>query len=243
MAVKTEPDRLQALEALLNDARNEADALQRQVQDLRNVVTSTRLIMGHELKKPTTAITGYIDLAQEDVDKASELADTLRKARSECELLNELNLFFLQLLKLDHKDNRVHERCTNVGRLVKEVIGHLPKALKASARIKLTLEEAVNFRVNENALKIVLSNLVENALNYSDNKVALNIERSRDKRGMADRDLLKIRVCDKGRGIPKQYLKNIFNPFVRVPESGPSEGSGLGLTLVRSLVELCGGQV
>ena len=247
MPTKTQQDRFQALEALLKDAREEADSLRRELKRLQNVLVSTRLIMGHELKKPTTAISGYLELALEDLDEvraAREANASLEKARDECQLLNELNLFFIELLKLDHGEDNILARKTDVAELIDEVIERAPKHLDAEKRVKVkNAAENCDFMINANAVKIIVSNLVENALAYTPNGVTVDIERSRDKRGHANRELLKIRVCDRGKGIPKSYLQKIFNPFVRLPNSDESEGSGLGLTLVRSLVELCDGSV
>ena len=61
METKTE-DKVQVLEKLLADARAEADVQRRKIERFSNIVISTRLIMGHELKKPATAISGYLDL-------------------------------------------------------------------------------------------------------------------------------------------------------------------------------------
>jgi two-component system sensor histidine kinase VicK len=70
----------------------------------------------------------------------------------------------------------------------------------------------------------------------------VTVERAPDKRGVGPADLLKIRVVDHGMGIPEEMINKIFKPFVRLRENtGP--GTGLGLTLVRSLAELHGGSV
>jgi signal transduction histidine kinase len=72
--------------------------------------------------------------------------------------------------------------------------------------------------------------------------VEVGVERTADRRGAAAGDLLKIRVTDHGGGIPEEFIKGVFKPFVKVRED-VSRGTGLGLTLVRSLVELQGGNV
>jgi len=244
MATKTEQDRFQELESLLTDAREEADGLRHELKRLQNVLVSTRLIMGHELKKPTTAISGYLDLALEDIGETEEVAGTLRKARSECQLLNELNLFFIELLKLDLGSDHVEVGDTDVINVVKECLRRAPVDLDAHSRTAIDVQaKRTEFIINSNALRIILSNLIENALRYTPNGVTVEIERSRDKRGLRNRDLLKVRVCDHGKGIPKRYLHKIFNPFVRLQTEDAPEGSGLGLTLVRSLVDLCDGSV
>jgi signal transduction histidine kinase len=233
------------LEKLLNEARAEADGLRARMKKLEKVILSTRLIMGHELKKPTTAISGYLDLALDGGSVGSEAAEYIRKARDECDLLNDLNLFFLELLRIDTRREVLHGHEIKLSEFVRDVIAELPSRFRAPERVQVTFGEGTDgFHVNANAFKIILGNIIENALNYSPagTPVSVSLERSPDKRGMRNRDILKVKVVDQGVGIPKQYLGKIFSPFVRLQE-GTTEGSGLGLTLVMSLVELYGGHV
>jgi len=91
---------------------------------------------------------------------------------------------------------------------------------------------------------LIVLNVIENALKYSpaDSTVRVEAEVSRDLRGASDGELLKLRVSDQGKGIAADDLKRIFRPFVRLAEP-QVDGSGLGLTLVRSLVDMCDGEV
>jgi signal transduction histidine kinase len=237
----------QTLQGLLNEARAEADGLRKRLKKAERILLSTRLIMGHELKRPTTAINGYLDLAIEELGEATQkkINELIEKARGECELLNELNLFFLELLKVE----RTHEELTgtrlDMHEFLEEIIDHLPEILKARERVQVSVSSKMpDFHGNQKGSKIILSNIIENALIYSpeDSPVRIEVEKSVDKRGMSNLDLIKIRIIDEGVGIPREYIKQIFNPFVRL-RADVSEGSGLGLTLVRSLVELYGGSI
>jgi len=63
MDVQIDPGTSSALLKLLNESRSEADDLRRRLERHQKALLSTRLIMGHELKRPTTAIRGFLDLA------------------------------------------------------------------------------------------------------------------------------------------------------------------------------------
>jgi len=247
MAVKTEDTKSVLLQNLLNEARREADALRRKLAHAEQVIMSTRLVMGHELKKPATAISGYLDLICEDLEKENDL-DTLayaEKARAECELLNDLNAFYLELLKHGSDEEVVGREAVDVGAAVRDIVARMPRDLRAGERVRVHVTGNVRpVEIDCNALSLVVMNLVENALLYSQvsTPVRVEIDSAPDRRGGAERELLRIRVVDDGVGIPAQYLKTVFNPFVRLRED-VAEGSGLGLTLVRSLVELSGGDV
>jgi two-component system sensor histidine kinase EvgS len=232
---------------LLNEARAEADRLRTRLKVLNQVILSSRLVMGHEIKKPTTALSGYLDLAVEELERGTgkEVENSLRKARSECDLLNDLNLFFLELLKIDNGEEVLRGSKINLRDSVFEVLDHLPADLSVKERVTTRISPNIrDFRINPDAFKVILSNVIENALKYSpaESNVLVDVRRDPEKRRMRDQELLKIKVVDCGFGIPDVNLKRIFAPFVRLHD-GVTEGSGLGLTLVRSLVELYGGDV
>jgi two-component system sensor histidine kinase VicK len=203
--------------------------------------------MGHEIKKPSTAISGYLDLVCEDLESTNELTTLsyVKKAREECKFLEELTAFYLDLLKVDSEEDSVGRKEVDVAALVMDVINRLPARLSARERIKLrVLNEIGYIGFNPDALRLIMINLMENSLIYSQKNtpVRVEIERFQEKRGLQQGNYLRIRVKDDGVGIPENYLKKIFSPFVRLRED-IAEGSGLGLTLVRSLVELNGGEV
>jgi signal transduction histidine kinase len=247
MDIRTADDRTATVEALLNEARIEANTLRLRLERYRRIIASTRLIMGHELKKPTTALSGYLELAREDVESAglTEALAYLDKARAECELLSELNAFYLDLLKVDGGNGDPSAEVVDVEDVIAEAITQIPGDLRPTTRVKLNIEGSLPpANMNRNALKLVILNLLENGLNYSPENaiVLLEAEVSTDMRGVSEHELLKIRVRDEGQGIAPDDIKRIFMPFVRLDE-GITSGSGLGLTLVRSLVDMCGGEV
>jgi two-component system sensor histidine kinase KdpD len=240
-------ENIEALKTLLGDARTEADRLRVRLNKFEQIILSTRLIMGHELKKPTTAISGYLDLALEDLreERTEAVEENVEKARGECSLLIELNAFFLELVKVNNSDETLYSTKVDLHSFVKETIVHLPVVLNAHERVKTRLSPQIrDFQLNRNAFKMILSNIIENALKYSpaDTEVVVDVRKIPDKRGMQNREILQIKVHDSGVGIPAREVKRIFSPFVRLHEE-IADGIGLGLTLVRSLVELYGGDV
>jgi signal transduction histidine kinase len=130
----------------------------------------------------------------------------------------------------------------NVEEVLRDV---LEQVGRDAERVRIQLVDSLPpVPVNRNALKLVLLNVIENALKYSPpgSVVRVEAEVSRDLRGGSDGELLKLRISDAGDGIPADDLKRVFRPFVRL-DANRAEGSGLGLTLVRSLVDMCDGDV
>jgi signal transduction histidine kinase len=247
MYVKTEDSKVKTLEKLLGEARAEADRLRAKVERFERIIVSTRLIMGHELKKPATAINGYLDLASEDLQAKGETGTLsfLEKALEECALLNDINTYFIELLNVGKASEVVGLEPVNVRKVVHDVVAYARRLETDGRQIteSLDLPEAA-VAVDGTALRLVLMNLVENALSYSqvDSPVRIEVEKGYDRRGCSEDPLLKVRVIDEGVGIPAQYVSRVFEPFVRLQRDA-APGSGLGLTLVRSLVELNGGEV
>lgn len=235
------------LRSLLSEARAEADHLRRRLEKCEHTLLATRILMGHEIKRPAAAISGYLDLAIEDLEiwAGCEAVENVKKARRDCELLNELNSFYLELLKIDSEEEQSNTQKIDLFALLDEILEQLSPGSRARSRVKLEFSEDVrSVYFNRDALKLVLVNSIENALTYSsaNTEVVVTAGRETDKRGSAPGELIKIEIADGGIGIPQEYLQKIFNPFVRVPRNR-KQGSGLGLTLVRSLVELYGGSV
>jgi len=247
MDIRTSEDKTAVLEALLNEARIEANQLRQRLEFYRRVIASTRLVMGHEFKKPTTAISGYLELAHEDVDKAGlrEALAFIDKARTECALLNELNAFYLDLLKVDGGSGEPAAEAVDLLETIVDAIEQTPEGLGAKERVRIAVADRFpRVLLNRYAIKLIVLNLLENALKYSPegSPVRIEAETSRDKRGAGDGELLKLRVINAGAGIAPDDVKRIFMPFVRL-DADKIEGTGLGLTLVRNLVDMCEGEV
>jgi signal transduction histidine kinase len=102
-------------------------------------------------------------------------------------------------------------------------------------------DDDVALIVDPTSLRTILSNLIDNAIKYSDGVPAIRIEAQRDR----ELGVVHIRVSDRGIGIDKGDLKRIFKRFYRVPEEAvrSRHGTGLGLFVVEGLVKALGGKI
>lgn len=100
--------------------------------------------------------------------------------------------------------------------------------------------EELLVKANEEDIETVFLNLIDNAVKYSGGEPEISVKFRRRSSGMAE-----VHVKDRGRGIPSSELKSIFKRFYRVPVSDSSnpKGTGLGLFIVKSIVESNGGRV
>ena len=94
-------------------------------------------------------------------------------------------------------------------------------------------------------LDVVLENLISNAFKYSggDSPVTVDAEIIRERRGNDGENVLIVSVIDEGVGIPEHELKEIFHPFYRGDSLRPMGGLGLGLALVRNIINIMGGKI
>jgi len=195
----------------------------------------------HELKSPLASLKLCLEtLAREGIDPAQR--EQLREMMlDDVDRLSSFIDDVLQASKLAHEGVGLNLSDVDLGALVREC------AEAATLRHRLpsgavTVEVPVGELVTTDrvALRIVLKNLVDNAVKYSEHPVQVHIRSEVDSRG---RTLLEVE--DRGIGIPPKALKRVFHRFYRVQHTKVRErkGTGLGLFVVSALVRNLGGRV
>ncbi|MBD2691734.1 ATP-binding protein [Anabaena catenula] len=195
--------------------------------------------VSHELRTPLTIVHGYLQSVLRRQNNLTEIQiEALETASSEAEHTIRLLQDLLDLARADSGYLRFQMKHYILNDLVEEVV---EMAAKYSDRI-ITIESTtypIEVKTDYSRLKQVLLNLIDNAVKYSEAgmPVTLKLNQFHDK--------VTIQVCDKGYGIPLQHQERIFERFYRVDESRSSAtgGSGLGLSIVKTLIEGMGGNV
>jgi signal transduction histidine kinase/ActR/RegA family two-component response regulator len=204
--------------------------------------------MSHEIRTPLNGIIGHIDLALSN--ELSEMhrrenLDGLMVARQSGELLIAIIQDILDLSKIEagqmaiENDGNFHLRklVDQVSSLGDTMINQRSKAIRFESEVHHAIQDHIRgdlFRLQQ-----VLNNLISNAVKFTDSgTVRLVITQY-------DEQMLKFCVCDTGKGIPKDNLESIFEPFrqVEIGDTRKHGGTGLGLTISKKLVELMGGQL
>ena len=154
------------------------------------------------------------------------------------ELVNEL----LALTKLDQR-MQIEMHQEDIKDIVEEVYPQL-RILGDERKIELNLEKSIVIRANRNQIKQVILNIVQNAIQHTDNKNGL-INISLNLRNDADGSFGILKIKDNGAGIPKEDLSEIFDRFFRsdTHRSRKSGGYGLGLSIVKSIVDAHNGEI
>lgn len=192
----------------------------------------------HELRTPTTIIKSFCDvtLSRERgpgdyKDVIVKISDTVNRM---CDIINRI----LAVSRLDSKRVQFKPERMDLTDLMKDVVKLLEPSA-ASREIELQLDgKPVFMKGDRESLAQVFTNIVENAIKYNVPSGRIGIEVS-EINGTAS-----VRVEDTGVGIPAQYLEKVFDRFYRVDESrSRTVGSGLGLSIVKSVVDAHGGTI
>ncbi len=194
----------------------------------------------HELRTPTSIIRSYCDVTLSRERTAKEYRDTLAKVSETvnrmCDIINRI----LVISRLDAKTMRWEPVQVDLFAVMKDVVKLLePAAAGKGVALNLKLEgEAVEVRGDREGLTEVLTNIVENAIKYNKPGGRVDVAVKEDAEGAV------VRVADTGIGIPEGEKEKIFDRFYRVDASrGVTIGSGLGLSIVRTIVEAHGGSI
>lgn len=189
----------------------------------------------HELRTPLAAIRAQAEVALGTPEAGARDA-VLRKVIAGCDRAARLVEQLLTLARLDAAPADAAET-VDLARLAAEVTADAtPAALGRRIDIALEAEPAVSVRGYAGLLRILLRNLVDNAVRYSPDGSDVRVEVRRE----GDRVVLVVR--DSGDGIRPEDRARVLERFYRVPGSR-SEGSGLGLSIVARIAEVHGASV
>ncbi|KYC42311.1 ATPase [Scytonema hofmannii PCC 7110] len=195
--------------------------------------------VSHELRTPLTIVHGYLQSVLRRQNNLTQIQkEALETAASEAERTIRLLQDLLDLARADSGYLHFQMKSYVLNDLIEEIV---MMAKKYSDRV-ITIEAVphpIEVKVDYNRLKQVLLNLIDNAIKYSDSGTPINFKLCQ----LQDKAI--IQVCDEGYGIPLQHQARIFERFYRVDESRShaTGGSGLGLSIVKTLIEGMGGSV
>jgi len=189
--------------------------------------------VSHELKTPLTSILGQVQGIRDGVFKPdNERLETIQK---EAERLSSLVNLLQEYTKLRSKTLNIEKKEVNLNQLVEDISKSHEKILKEK-KMKLQNQIPADLKVyaDELMLERIIQNLVDNAIKYSKAKEIV-ISNSNNK----------IIISDNGIGIPEAEISKVFERFYRVEKSRnrSTGGLGLGLALVKEMVEVHGWEI
>lgn len=219
----------------------------RRAEEGSRAKSSFLFAMSHDLRTPMNAIIGYAELMEAHWGEKEVTTNYLQKLKGASQFLLALIGNVLEIARIESGKETLNEAPWNLMKLEETLDILLDGEI---ARKQLTVNRNVNIRhanVYCDALKIreIIMNLLSNAVKYTSEggKIVLDIE---EKPSARDGFMtLQIRVSDNGIGISKEYVPYIFDAFTRERSSSESGiiGTGLGLRIVKSFVDLMNGDI
>jgi len=190
--------------------------------------------VAHEIRTPLTLIKMPLDKLIQKASYHPEINENLRTMEKNTNRLIDLTNQLLDFRKTETDKFSLNFVKTDVSELLQEIFSNFqPAAEQKNTAFKLEMPRiALHAFVDPEAFKKILSNLVNNAIKYADEKVSVQLLPFN-----SEDNVFTIEVKNDGFIIPQDQKEKIFEPFYRLKETEKQAGTGIGLALSRSLAE------
>ncbi len=199
-------------------------------------------VLAHELKAPLGAIDGYLHLMQDRV--AGDQLEAYDKIVNRCVVrldgMQKLIYDLLDLTRIESGQKNRRIEPADLREIAEQSIeSYVPDATKRGISIELDIEPETQMTVDRGELEIILNNLISNAVKYNRDGGRVDVVcRTAD-------EIVTITVSDTGIGMAPEDVEKLFGEFTRIKNAKTQNilGSGLGLSILKKLAQLNGGDV
>ena len=204
--------------------------------------------VAHDIRTPLNAILGFVEIAKSQLDNKEQLEYALEKITTSGRYLTELVNDVLDLSKIENGQMELHperislqEFFANMSPLME--LHHYKKQLDISCK-KHDLEHDL-LLVDPLRLRQICTNLLSNAVKYTPAGGRITLELSEEPAAKAGEVWLVLNISDTGIGMSPEFMKHMYSRFSRATDIRTSyiNGHGLGLAIVRELVEMLNGTI
>lgn len=194
--------------------------------------------VSHEMKTPIAIIKNYAELMKADqitTEQRKEYAESIESAATK---LSNLISNILKLNKLENQRITPEVEAYDVCRQLCECILHFEEAWdEKEIELETEIEDVAMVEADENLLELVWNNLLSNAIKFTEPGGTVSVKQT------SEEDLIKISISDTGCGMDSDVMNHIFDKFYQGDTSHSKEGNGLGLALVKRVLELLDGDI
>ena len=233
--LKSRNDELGALSNSLDDMTNE---LQKRISHAENF--STDLV--HEIRNPLTSLKSASEILHEtsNQEQRNKLIDILNH---DVQRIERLITDYSQMLKDEVALSKEKMKKINLKLVTSSVVDDFNNIYQAKRGIQIILKDSNNqeeYFINgiENRIEQIIANLLDNSISFSDNNKKILVEVSKN-----EREKIILKVIDEGKGFKETSTKKIFDRFYSNRPDNFGEHSGLGLNIVKNLVDLHGATI
>ncbi|TWI03421.1 two-component system sensor histidine kinase CreC [Luteimonas cucumeris] len=224
--------------------RDEIGDLGRALETMRRELEGKQYVeqyvqtLTHEMKSPLAAIRAAAELLQEPLPEA-ERARFAANVQGQSERLNEMIEKLLALAAVEHRNGLDQRERIDVSELVDEAVEALrPRLLQGEVDVSVSAPARPVVVVGDRfLLRQALRNLLDNAIDFAPRGSGIEVRWSRDERDAV------LQVGDRGPGVPEFAQERVFERFYSLPRPNGGRSTGLGLTFVREVAGLHGGNV
>lgn len=194
--------------------------------------------VSHEIKTPIAVIKNYAELLRMDglsEEKRKEYVESIEGASV------RLSNLISNILKLNKLENQIItpevERYDVCRQLCECIIQFEDSWEKKEIHLEIEIEEVAMINADESLLELVWNNIMSNAIKFTESGGIITIKQT------SDEDFICVSVSDTGYGMSKESMNHIFDKFYQGDTSHSKEGNGLGLALVKRVLELMDGDI
>ena len=244
-------EELSELNAKLNEARQKAET-ERQAAEQANLFKTELLgIAAHDLQNPLQSIIGFAMLIAEKVENQPEtksMAETItRSAQRMLGIITDL----LKTTAIDSSSIVLEKSTIDLSALLHTVVENNQQlAQRKSQCLEVSLEPQLLAEVDSRRMYEVFENLLSNAIKYSPEGKTIwvssyRVEEHETSKEQVYANRLRVTIRDEGQGLTKDDMQKVFGRFQRLSArpTGGESSTGLGLSIVKKIVELHGGKV
>ncbi|MBN2638175.1 MAG: hybrid sensor histidine kinase/response regulator [Bacteroidales bacterium] len=199
-------------------------------------------VLSHELKSPLNAVEGYLEIMKEKQagENITEYMSMIDRSLVRIKAMRGLIMDMLDLTRLESGKKSRKLQNVNLNYLARMAVDTvMPLAIQSNIEIITNLEDEVQLTADPDEMEIIFNNLLSNAVKYNRKNGEVQFEVKQKGNN------LMIRVSDTGIGIDQEDLPKLFAEFSRIKtnETQNINGSGLGLSIVKKMVDLYRGTI
>lgn len=227
------------------DSKNELDIIIKSINTMIEELSSVETLqsdfinnVSHEFKTPLSVIHNYAVLLQTKDINASHIQQYTQVINEQTQKLANLVSHILRLNQLENKKIYPNTKTYNLSRqLIECLLNYETIWEDKQIIIEPEIEEDVYIEADQDLIAIVWDNLLSNALKFTPNEGHIRISLKRLE------NMAIVEIEDSGKGIEASKGKHIFEKFYQTDTSHASKGNGLGLALVKRVIDICKGEI
>lgn len=204
--------------------------------------------MAHDIRTPINAVKGFTQIAEANIDDPEKIKNGLEKIELASNYLQQIVDDVLDLTRIEKGQMKAVLTPDSISKLFGECMDTAENVIPGKKlKYVRSLHDVIYDQIVTDSLhlKQIHINLLSNAVKYTPEGGTITFEMYEEKIPGADKIRLVSRVSDTGIGMSNEYMKEMYNRFSRAVDTRVNEirGSGLGLSVVKELVELLGGKI